>query len=138
MQVIKLVSLCGIGCLLFFTTLAEVHARWVIELKLEVEWGRRSKDCRGFGVCSAMIITEIQHDRTVMLRSDRDMLSLDVPHSIAEKFQEQFEGTEFGVEEDFVFSEEISEKLRCKELIVLKQGFYRMEKFDEFYRIYLN
>ncbi len=110
----------------------------IIEYNFDVSFGRRSRDCRGFGICVVMgPITIVLNERKAILTSIREKLCLRVPFILASDYPEQFDQEEFIMEEDFIFPEEFTKMAGLDAPLEIKKGNYLMERNSEGYLIYL-
>ncbi len=99
-----------------------------LDLKVHVEWGRKSKGCHGFGICIFIESIELTGVLFARLLPDEDVLLLNVPMEMVRKSPEQFDQEAFIMEEDFMISDEVSKSLGAQRSLVIPRGKYPIDR----------
>ncbi|HNS12265.1 MAG TPA: hypothetical protein PKM97_06585 [Bacteroidia bacterium] len=102
-----------------------------ITLIFDIEWGRRSRDCRGFGICRFHVDGQIELERPVKVSLENNIMELEVPLDIAKKNPNQFDNDMFIMEEDFEVDREISKEFGSQKSLILPAGKYRMKRLED-------
>ncbi len=102
----------------------------------KIGFGRNSKGCKGFGICTSTWVTF--NECTLSTGDDGKTFVLEVPAANAGSYPEQFSQKSFIMEEDYSFSEEIQRSMNLAKPILIKAGSYKMEKSSAGFTIYFN
>ena len=102
----------------------------------KISFGRNSKGCKGFGICTSTWITF--NECTLSTGDDGKTFVLEVPAGNSGSYPEQFSQTSFVMEEDYTFPSEFQRNMNLPKPILIKAGSYRMEKSSVGFTIYFN
>lgn len=114
-----------------------VHANPLkITTHTKISFGRNSMGCKGFGICTTLLITF--NECTLSTGDDGKTFVLEVPAVKAGSYPEQFAQKNFIMEEDYTFPSEIQRSMNLAKPILIKAGSYKMEKSSTGFTIYFN
>ena len=102
----------------------------------KIGFGRNSKGCKGFGICTSTWITF--NECTLSTGDDGKTFVLEVPAVNAGSYPEQFSQKSFIMEEDYTFPAEIQRSMNLTKPILIKAGSYQMEKSSAGFTIFFN
>jgi hypothetical protein len=106
-----------------------------ITITINLELGRKSRDCGGFGICKASI--DIELDLVGGMSDDGGNVVLTFDKANYERqMNNQFKGNQFTLEEDFAFDANIARALG-QSSITAKKGTYPVTKTASGYEIRL-
>lgn len=95
-----------------------------VVITVEIEFGRKSLDCQGFGVCRG----RVSGGKGIFTASNREgSFVLGMQEKGLAKIQKRFKNNVIILEEDFVLPIEITKKLKLKEGYTLKTGKYKLK-----------
>jgi len=99
--------------------------------KIHIEFGRKSKDCGGFGICKFTIDLEIEDVLAIInaFRTNDNGVNLNLTKDFYNKNEKHLKNGFLILEEDFVIEKSTSLKLGFKDSKTLKKGRYAV-KFD--------
>ncbi len=104
-----------------------------ITISINLELGRKSKGCSGFGICKATI--DIELGLSGGMSDDGTNVILTFDNANYEKqMNNQFKGNQFILEEDFTFDASIAQAL-SKPTITVRKGTYPVTKTASGYEI---
>lgn len=110
--------------------------------KIHIEFGRKSKDCGGFGICKFTI--DITFDELLDIikafRTSDNGINLNFTKEFYEKNSRILQSGFLVLEEDFIIDQTTSSELGFRERKTLKAGNYKV-KFDansNSYNCYIN
>lgn len=98
------------------------------ELGVEISFGRKSRDCTGFGLCIFITDFSVTATPSARLLPDESVVQLMLPHEYAIKYNEQVGGDRFLMEEDLQLAQDVSKELGSEEKIILRRGEYPIKK----------
>lgn len=115
-------------------------------IKITVDFGRRKRNCRGFGICSIEIELELSpftggdngHNSAQMSKSEDGRLIVDFDtQSLSQEENENYfsNGEMFRVDETFVVSDELSQMLGLPSGYTIEVGEYQVSQHFESYRV---
>ncbi len=102
----------------------------------KISFGRNSKGCKGFGICTSIWFTF--NECTLSTGDDGKTFVLEVPAANAGPYPEQFSQKSFIMEEDYTFPDEFQRNMNLPKPILIKAGSYKMEKTSTGFIIYFN
>jgi len=103
--------------------------------KVRIDWGKRSKECHGFGICDIYITFVLLETPAVRLADDGTLVLL-VPFESVKGLEENFSGTTISIEESYEVPSEVLKSIGCPAPFIIKPGIYKLEKFKSGYAIY--
>ncbi len=107
----------------------------IIGIKIEIVFGRKSKDCKGWGICYFTIeVEELSLSRMGYI-PDSDEIQLAISKETFAANKDQFEGESFRLEEDVDLPDEVIEKLEIGRSVTLPAGEYRGEWLEDYFVI---
>ena len=109
------------------SAMAQPQESLVVTINCRIEWGRKSKDCRGFGICAIIMDIDISEAIEARYNPDRNLLQLRIPAELARKYADQFESGTLIMEEDFIFTDELSKELGATHQLRIREGEYPIE-----------
>lgn len=96
------------------------------DISISIDWGRRSRDCRGFGICGITITIDI-----VFRASSSDgRLVLNFDEKTKKEVMSNFNENSIILEEDFMLPRELTSSLNLKDGYTLKAGKYSIKTTD--------
>ncbi|CAM3673142.1 hypothetical protein FSS13T_26400 [Flavobacterium saliperosum S13] len=98
----------------------------LLKIKITIDFGRKSKDCTGFGVCSIVLEGDIPLDQ-ISFRGEANSngnLQLEVTKLGLESIIKTFGSKTIILEEDFTVSSEVCKQIGLKEGYTVKAGKY--------------
>lgn len=109
---------------------SELTEKPKIPITISIDFGRKSKGCTGFGVCKIDISLDLED---VFQAVSNGMGGVDV--SFGEKgmniIKQTFNGSAVIIEEDYVLSDNVCEKLEIQKGYTLKAGKYTASKNND-------
>ncbi|REJ85331.1 MAG: hypothetical protein DWQ44_01365 [Bacteroidetes bacterium] len=134
----KIVSILALFACFFLVLPEKISAEPGSKFTIHVvgEFGRKSRDCKGFGICYIEITYE--YSFSFRLRNDNGNLIMDVPEEMIKEHEELFSGEVFLMEEDLKLPEEIVEKLELEAEAFIRRGKYPLEHTEKGASIYFN
>lgn len=101
----------------------------LLKIKIHIEWGRKSKGCEGFGICSTDIDIDAQlSDAAFFGRANANgNLVLEVTKIGMESINKRFSSNTIILEEDFILSDDVCKSLGLKTGYTIKQGKYTVK-----------
>ena len=94
-------------------------------LSIKVTWGRKSKGCRGFGICRVIITVEFQFFRATT--NDRGNLVLEATGEGLEAVRSHFGSNTITVEEDYTLEADVARQLGLPADYTVRSGRYTLE-----------
>ncbi|MCF6307266.1 MAG: hypothetical protein L3J09_04850 [Flavobacteriaceae bacterium] len=91
-----------------------------ITIGVSIVFGRKSRNCAGFGVCKITGSISI----TIKAHNNNGKFSLILTKEGLEEINNRFKGNKIILEEDYVLPESITKKIGLKKGYVLKTGTY--------------
>ncbi|GEM_PF-1770293 len=113
-----------------------------VVVEIDLEWGKKREGCRGMGICDADIVIKNKGEQHQLIGYGQNKLAIVVLKSkmSQEKLKENFSTNKFVLEQDFVFSNAISEKFKAgSELsgkLKLNKDSYALEELENYFIIY--
>jgi len=104
--------------------------------KLRIVWGKRSKDCHGFGICDMYITFVLADGAAVRLADDQRTLVLDVSEASVKGYETDFSGPTISIEEPFDVPAEVLKTIGSSSPFLISAGTYKLEKTKFGYTIY--
>jgi len=101
----------------------------ILTLKIHVRWGRKSRGCKGFGLCIFTTFDpSIQTERLNYYAGSTDdgHLVLMIKDKGLKEIKNYFGGNTIIIEEDFVLPDEVTKKLKLKKGYTIKKGRYQV------------
>lgn len=98
----------------------------LLKITIHFDWGRKSKGCTGFGICSVTLETDIPLDQ-ISFRGEANSnrnLQLEVTKLGMESITKTFGSKTIILEEDFTVSSEVCKQIGLKEGYTIKAGKY--------------
>ncbi len=96
------------------------------DISISIDWGRRSRDWRGFGICGITITIDI-----VFRASSNDGgLVLNFDEKTQKEVLSYFKENSIILEEDFILPSELTSRLNLKDGYTLKAGKYSIRTTD--------
>jgi hypothetical protein len=108
---------------------------------IEITIGRRSKDCRGYSLCSARTVEDAVNAPLIGYQNmDGNLLTLEIPADYIkttqpEKLNYFTNQSQFVMEESYTLPTEVSAKLGSKQSLTIKAGSYPMTFKNNVYTI---
>ncbi len=96
-----------------------------VDFELEIDWGRRSKNCRGFGICTISLIIEFRS--FVGVNQDGSFTLLLNDNGLNE-VTTYFGDNKIILEEDYVLPEDLTKKMGLKDGYSIKKGTYLISR----------
>jgi len=109
-----------------------------IYIKIRVEFGRMSKDCKGFGLCIVVEDKQLEVNARMGYSQKENILQIEFPEAMVKDNPDQFEGEVFRMDEDFEMSAELSEVLGSSDRIIIPKGKYQGEWIKDSFVINVN
>lgn len=105
---------------------ADIEAdRW--NVSFEINWGRKSRDCKGFGICGITIVIQFGVEQEDFQGINQDgVLHLSLNQDGLKNINSFFGANEIVLEEDYVLSKEVTKKLGLKKGYRIKKGTYQI------------
>lgn len=97
-----------------------------IKIKIKLDFGRKSKGCTGFGVCSLTLETEI--DFPISVEVTKNEMTLEMTEAGQQSVARYFGGNKIILEEDFVLSPEFDKQFGLPENTIWPAGTYNVVK----------
>ncbi len=100
----------------------------LLKIKVIIDFGRKSKDCTGFGICSITLESDIPLDQ-ISFRGEANTngnLQLEVTKLGMESITKTFGSKTIILEEDFTVSSEVCKQMGLKEGYTVKSGKYNV------------
>lgn len=94
------------------------------KINIHIEWGRKSKDCRGFGICSSDISFDFELPKFSAMANANGNLQVRISDAGLESIVKTFGTKTIIMEEDFIFSSEVCKQIGLKEGYTIKAGKY--------------
>lgn len=98
----------------------------LLKINIHIEWGRKSKGCMGFGICSTDIILEGDISDFVGLVTRSGNFQVEISKSGMDGVLKTFGGKVITIEEDFTLSSDVCSKIGLREGYVIKAGKYNI------------
>lgn len=97
--------------------------------KIHIEFGRKSKDCGGFGICKFTIDLEIEDILAIInaFKTSNDGLNINFTKEFYSKNERFLNSGFLTLEEDYIMDKETSLKLGFKYPKTLKKGKYAIK-----------
>ncbi len=117
-----------------------------IKISVVLDIGRKSRNCRGFGICKVTITIELKGNQNldfnevngILTNETKGKVTLVVPYDKTNKskfVKETLSKEYFLVEEDFVMPDDVLKKLELTGKYVIKKGKYKINRTKEGYKI---
>ncbi|THD33140.1 MAG: hypothetical protein DI588_04165 [Flavobacterium johnsoniae] len=91
---------------------------------IKITWGRKSKGCRGFGICRIVITIDVQFKASV---NDRGNLVLEANSEGLESVRSHFGSNTITVEEDYPLEAEVARQLGLQGDYTIRAGRYTLQ-----------
>ena len=110
-------------------------------LTVEIEYGRWSKGCRGFGVCKIIIVEDAVNSPVLEYQNKvNGSLTLEIPVDYLkserpDKLSYFTNQSQFVMEESYTIPADVSAKLGSKQTLTIKAGTYPMTFKNNVYTI---
>ncbi len=91
---------------------------------IKITWGRKSKGCRGFGICRIVITIDIQFKASV---NSRGNLVLEANAAGLESVRSHFGSNTITVEEDYPLEAEVARQLGLSGDYTVRAGRYTLQ-----------
>ncbi|HET8884767.1 MAG TPA: hypothetical protein VFM70_00290 [Salinimicrobium sp.] len=111
-----------------------------VEITITVDWGRKSKDCEGFGICGIVIDIDIPMDTFFSFKKDgRRSLELFFQKEKHKEIVKYFGGERIILEEGYTLDLKTSQKLGFEKAYTIEKGEYPIvyDAKQGFYKITL-
>ena len=95
-----------------------------VRVSIDVDFGRRSRDCRGFGVCSVTITIEFSFFQATT--NERGNLVLEANQRGLEQVRSHFGSNTITVEEDYVLPADTAKQLGLASGYTIRAGRYTL------------
>ncbi len=95
-----------------------------VRVSIDVDFGRRSRDCRGFGVCSVTITIEFRFFQATT--NERGNLVLEANQRGLEQVRNHFGSNTITVEEDYVLPADTAKQLGLASGYTIRAGRYTL------------
>ena len=95
-----------------------------VRVSIDVDFGRRSRDCRGFGVCSVTITIEFSFFQATT--NERGNLVLEANQRGLEQVRNHFGSNTITVEEDYVLPADTAKQLGLASGYTIRAGRYTL------------
>lgn len=103
-----------------------------IKLTISIDWGRKSRDCRGFGICAVVVDIDFEIDPIEILfkgtSNDEGRLVLELTSKGLENIKKTFGSDTIVIEEDFRLSDQDCKNLELKAGYTIKAGKYQVKQ----------
>lgn len=110
----------------------KIKEKTKVRITLDVDWGRKSKGCTGFGVCDVDIVIEVDEFRTGFSASNNGSFTLEFDDKGLKSIYEHFKSdSTLKLEENYVLSDKVCKALELKSGYTLKKGNYKIQKTKE-------
>jgi len=107
----------------------------IIGIIIEIDFGRRSKNCERIGICHIMLETNSLSLERLGYIPDSDEIQLAISKETFAANKDQFEDELFRLEEDVDLPDEVIEKLEIGRSITLPVGEYKGEWVEDYFVI---
>lgn len=102
-----------------------------VRINIDITWGRKSKDCKGFGVCDADVSIEIDDNKMSGVNYGNGVFSLEFNKTQLTILKKHFGSSEIiTISEDYSLSDNVCEKLELKRGYIIKKGEYAIKTLD--------
>ncbi|HRH65328.1 MAG TPA: hypothetical protein PLU53_03440 [Bacteroidia bacterium] len=102
-----------------------------------IEFGNhRNENCRGFGFCRLVYLVDFGCE--LVTGDGGKTFTLNVPAEIVKKYETQFSGSFFLMENDFQLPSDILKAMGLSEQHLIKAGSYKMIKSGNDVTVYFN
>lgn len=101
-----------------------------VKINLDVTWGRKSKECHGFGICDVDVSIEIDNKiGNLFSGTNNGNFTLEFDEKGLKRINEIFQSNSIlTIEEEYVLSEKVCRALELKSGYTLKKGKYKIQK----------
>lgn len=101
-------------------------------ISIDVIWGRKSKDCKGFGICGVDISIEIDENKMFGVNNGDGIFTLELNDYQLTVLKKHFGTSEkITISDDFILSDDVCEKLELKRGYIIKKGEYSIKTLDK-------
>jgi hypothetical protein len=101
-------------------------------INIDIMWGRKSKNCQGFGICGVNISIEIDENKMSGVNNGNGVLSLEFNETQLTVLKKHFGSSEIiTISEDYSLSDNVCEKLELKRGYIIKKGEYAIKTLDK-------
>jgi hypothetical protein len=108
-----------------------------VKVSIQIDWGRVSRGCKGFGICDVTIVIDIEN-KTFSGSAQNGSFVLEMNDTGLKSVQSSFESNTIIIEEDFVLSNEVCKSLGLKQGYIVKTGKYLIKTVSKgFYSVNL-
>ncbi|TAH42794.1 MAG: hypothetical protein EYC69_04285 [Bacteroidetes bacterium] len=101
-----------------------------LSFSVHIEFGRRSRDCRGLGICW-FVFKDFDVNATARLQPNKNQLQILFPMEFVKTNPAQFENDVFIQEEDFQLPKETSFTLGSDRPLLIPKGEYSLRRSDK-------
>ena len=102
-----------------------------VRINIDITWGRKSKDCKGFGVCDVDVSIEIDENKMSGVNNGNGVFSLEFNENQLTVLKKHFGSSEIiTISEDYNLSDDVCEKLELKRGYIIKKGEYSIKILD--------
>lgn len=96
----------------------------LLKISIHIDWGRKSRGCAGFGICSTDIVLEGQVSDFLGMLTKDGRLNVEITPKGLESIVKTFGGKTIIIEENFTLSNEFCKELGLREGYTIKAGKY--------------
>ena len=116
--------------LLNFYPILKLNEVTKVKINLDVTWGRKSKNCEGFGICDVDVSIEIENKiSNLFSATNNGNFTLEFDEKGLKSINEIFKSNSIlTIEEDYVLSEKVCKALELKSGYTIKKGKYKIQK----------
>jgi hypothetical protein len=96
---------------------------------ISIDWGRKSRDCSGFGICSITITVELEPTEISFrgTSNDKGNLSLELSDTGLKNLRSTFGSNTIILEEDYTLTDEACKALELRPGYTIKAGKYTVK-----------
>lgn len=96
----------------------------LLKISIHIDWGRKSRGCVGFGICTTDIVFEGQASEFLGMLTKDGRLNVEITPKGLESIVKTFGGKTIIIEENFTLSNEFCKELGLREGYTIKAGKY--------------
>ncbi len=102
-----------------------------VTLVFDLEWGRKSRDCSGFGICFSLVDWKAEPKSLVRISLENNNLEFEVSQESVKKNPDQFSNDVFIMEEDYEMDKDVSKAFGSDKPLIIPAGKYRIKHSND-------
>lgn len=105
-----------------------------IKISIHIEWGRKSRNCAGFGICSTDISVETELNEITAINEGNGLFKIEFNDTQLSSIKKHFNSIDkITISEDYILPDEVCNKLELKTGYVIKKGEYSIKTIEKGY-----